>query len=85
MRPTRGPKPDELLERRLIRERARLADGRLPQDRRGEDPDGDAEPMHFAWSDVAAMIIAAYQVVLPILGIFIAIVLGIYLLLRLLL
>ncbi|HEY3367748.1 MAG TPA: hypothetical protein VGK74_22040 [Symbiobacteriaceae bacterium] len=72
--PERSPHDDELARRRALRNRE--------TDERGDD-EGDDMP-RLGWRDVVALIIAAYQVLLPILGAMIAVLLAVYLLFRLL-
>lgn len=70
---------DELARRRALRERKPLA----PAD---DEPSGDTqeeEMPKFSWSDIFAMIIAAYQVLFPMLLIMLAAMGGGYLLFRL--
>lgn len=52
---------DELARRRALRAR-RTQGGAQPQDL---DEDEDAPPPKFSWGETFAMIVAAYQVLLP--------------------
>lgn len=68
---------DELARRREIRERGRMGDSdSLP----GED---EEEMPKFTWSDTFAMIIAAYQVLLPMLLAMIGVMIAAYFLFQL--
>lgn len=67
---------DELARRREERERNRRSD---PGTNDGEEEDLPK----FSWSDTFAMIIAAYQVLLPMLLAMIGVMIGAYLLFRL--
>lgn len=64
----KSPREDELARRRLAR------------DRKGQPGDGpeEEEPVQFTWSDTLAMIIAAYQVLFPMLLIIVGVMLAVY-------
>lgn len=62
---------DELARRRALREKLRRSDPPLAS---GEDD----EPPRLTWSETWAMIIAAYQVVMPMVLISIAVVVAAY-------
>lgn len=51
---------------------------------REEPPEKGDEEIHFSWQDILAMIIATYQILLPIVGIIIVALLGVYFIFRLL-
>lgn len=82
MRP-RHPVEDELSRRRVRPPDRRPPDGHLLDRQQADGEDGE-EPVHFGWTDVLAMIIAAYQIILPILAVFLGVVGLVYLLFRLL-
>lgn len=65
------PNEDEVTRRRVTRERMRNADP-LPND------DEEDDLPKFTWSDTFAMIIAAYQVLLPMLLAMVAVMLLAY-------
>lgn len=62
--------PDELAQRRLKRTARPDAD---------PDEEGATDEIKFTWSDTFAMIIAAYQVLLPMLGLMIGAMILVYL------
>lgn len=66
---------DELARRRALRSRA--ADPGPAADAGGEE-----DLPRFGWSDVLAMTIAAYQIIMPIVLLFIGVVVLVYLLFR---
>jgi type II secretory pathway component PulF len=68
---------DELARRRQMREQGRNGDGE------GDLDDNDEEMPKFTWSDTFAMIIAAYQVLLPMLLAMIGVMVAAYFLFRL--
>ncbi len=47
---------------------------------RDEPPDQGDEPVRLGWQDVLAMIIATYQILLPVVGIIIVVLVAVYLL-----
>jgi len=71
---------DELARRRQMREQGRKDDN----DPTSGDDDQENEMPKFTWSDTFAMIIAAYQVLLPMLLAMIGVMIGAYFLFRLL-
>lgn len=75
----RNQQDDELARRRTTRERLRRSDP-------GPGPDFDDEDdlPKFSWSDTFAMIIAAYQVLLPMLLAMVGVMLAAYFLFQLL-
>lgn len=70
---------DELARRRAAREE-KLRTGQQGNAAAAQDDEGIP---HFSWSDIFAMIVAAYQVVFPIVLVFFGAVLALYLLFRL--
>lgn len=66
---------DEVSRRRALRERLRSSDP-------GPDADEEEELPKLGWSDTFAMIIAAYQVLLPMLLLMIGVMVAAYLLFR---
>jgi len=52
--------------------------GRSPAEARLDSDDQEEEGPHFGWLDVVAFTIAAYQVILPILGAMLLVLLAIY-------
>lgn len=68
---------DELARRRVMREQGRTIDGDSAP---GDDEDDIPK---FTWSDTFAMIIAAYQVLLPMLLAMIGVMIAAYFLFRL--
>lgn len=71
---------DELARRRALRERKPLPPGEEPA---ADTRDDEEEMPKFSWTDIFAMIIAAYQVLFPMLLIMLAAMGGGYLLFRL--
>lgn len=76
---------DELARRRALREGKAKGQGARPQEsepaREGTPADEEEMP-NFTWKDILAMVIAAYQILLPFLLILIAAMLVAYLLFR---
>lgn len=67
---------DEVIARRAVREERGRAGGP------GPGSEGEEPLPHFSWQDILAMIIAAYQVVLPIVLLFVGIMVLVYFLFR---
>lgn len=76
MRNPQSPFQDELSRRRALKDRQQVP-GQQPADQDDED-----EIHHFSWSEIFAMIVAAYQVMLPILLLFLGVIAGLFLLFR---
>lgn len=72
--PDQPPYEDELARRRAVRRQARESSQEMPG--------GDEELPQMGWSDVFAMVIAAYQVLLPVVLGLIGAILVTYLLFR---
>ena len=72
---------DELARRRALRERKPLAPG---EEQASGSRDDEEDMPKFGWTDIFAMIIAAYQVLFPMLLIMLAAMGGGYLLFKLL-
>lgn len=69
---------DELARRRALKAEQTAEEAR----RRQADPDQDEDLPRYGWSDVLAMVIAAYQVIMPVVLLFIGAVVLVYLFFR---
>lgn len=69
---------EEVRRRRALEEQRRYPSA-LSRD---PEPDPGAEDIHFGWKDILAMIIAAYQILLPMLAAIIGALLVVYFLFR---
>lgn len=70
---------DELQQRRHAGARARAAEARGARE---DDEEEEEEEVRFGWIDVLALTIAAFQIILPILFLFFAVIALVYLIFK---
>lgn len=79
--PSSRDRQDELARRRALKEQEAAAATRDDRGQEGAAEDDDVP--RFEWSDIFAMIIAAYQIIMPIVFLFIGVVVLVYFLFKL--
>ncbi len=72
--------PGREAEDELARRRTRRM--QQPADDPAAGTGRDDEPVHFEWKDILALIIASYQIIMPMVFLFIGVVVLVYLLFR---